>query len=186
MAKTFSLFAAALLVLASGCSKDSKDEPQESATAADTTKVADTTETANKVTNTDEAADAENTDEAAELARAKRLADHALGEVDVEHLASLIDDGSCAVFDANTEGTRKKQGLIPTAAALSHYSKYELSELPAAKDTKLVFYCASESCGASHTAAEKAVVAGYDDVSVLPAGVMGWKNAGKPTKAYQN
>jgi rhodanese-related sulfurtransferase len=90
------------------------------------------------------------------------------------------------VFDANTDGTRKKFGLIPTATALSHYSKYEASELPASKDTKLVFYCSNESCGASHTAAEKAIIAGYDDVHVLPAGVMGWKDAGKDTKTYQN
>jgi rhodanese-related sulfurtransferase len=52
-------------------------------------------------------------------------------------------------------------------------------ELPADKARALVFYCANEQCGASHTAAEKARLAGYRDVRVLPAGIFGWIDAGK-------
>jgi rhodanese-related sulfurtransferase len=33
---------------------------------------------------------------------------------------------------------------------------------------------------ASHGAAEKAVKAGYLDVSVMADGIMGWKDAGQP------
>ena len=55
-------------------------------------------------------------------------ADHEVGELGVNRLASLIDDSACAVFDANTEGTRKKHGLrtcltaalIPAEYAASH------------------------------------------------------------------
>ena len=46
---------------------------------------------------------------------------------------------------------------------------------------KVVFYCANEQCGASHKAAARAVLAGWSDVAVMPAGIAGWKNAGKPT-----
>ncbi|MBI3767264.1 MAG: hypothetical protein HY271_02095 [Deltaproteobacteria bacterium] len=34
---------------------------------------------------------------------------------------------------------------------------------------------------AAHKAAQQAAEAGYSDVSVLPAGIMGWKGAGQPT-----
>jgi rhodanese-related sulfurtransferase len=35
---------------------------------------------------------------------------------------------------------------------------------------------------ASHEAAGRAVKAGYNDVSVMPEGIEGWKNAGKPVE----
>ena len=34
---------------------------------------------------------------------------------------------------------------------------------------------------ASHAAARRAVEHGYTDVSVMPAGIKGWKAAGEPT-----
>lgn len=109
----------------------------------------------------------------------------AVGSMTVDELARVREAGGCAVLDANSTQTRTLLGVIPGATLLSHYREYELGELPANRDEKLVFYCANESCGASHAAAERALLAGYTDVNVLPAGVAGWRQAGKPTAALQ-
>lgn len=102
--------------------------------------------------------------------------------IDVDTLATLVAAKKAAVFDANGESTRAKYGKIPGATLLSSYKSYELSELPADKASKLVFYCANTRCGASHAAAKRAIAAGYGDVSVLPAGIQGWTEAGKQTE----
>jgi rhodanese-related sulfurtransferase len=84
-----------------------------------------------------------------------------------------------AVFDANSKGTRESMGVIPTAVLLPSASSYDLALLPADKATPVVFYCANEKCTASHTAAKRAMAAGYGDVAVLSAGIKGWVEAGK-------
>jgi rhodanese-related sulfurtransferase len=53
--------------------------------------------------------------------------------------------------------------------------------LPADKHAELVFYCTNWLCTASHEAARRAVGAGYEDVSVMSDGIMGWAKAGEPT-----
>jgi rhodanese-related sulfurtransferase len=83
--------------------------------------------------------------------------------------------------DANGQETRTSAGVIPGAVLLTSSSEYALSELPQDKASKLVFYCATERCGASHAAAARAIEAGYTNVAVLPAGIFGWKRAGQPT-----
>jgi rhodanese-related sulfurtransferase len=87
-----------------------------------------------------------------------------------------------AVFDANGKSTRESQGIIPTAVLLPSSSTYDLALLPRDKATPTVFYCANERCTASHTAAKRALDAGYTDVSVLSAGIVGWVKAGKATE----
>ena len=52
--------------------------------------------------------------------------------------------------------------------------------MPLSKSSQLVFYCATERCGASHTAALRAMDAGYTNVAVLVSGIKGWKAAGQP------
>lgn len=106
----------------------------------------------------------------------------ALPTVTVDELATLIQGGKGQAVDANNAATRERQGVIPGATILSHFERYDIAELPADKDTPLVFYCANEKCGASHAAAEKAKLAGWTDVRILPAGIAGWKNAGKQTR----
>ena len=107
-------------------------------------------------------------------------------KVTVAELDGLIKEQKVSVFDANGESTRAKFGVIPGAVLLSSITSYPLDQLPAAKDKKLVFYCANTRCTASHTAAERAIGAGYSDVSVLPDGIMGWKQAGKPVATPQS
>ncbi|OGR94359.1 MAG: hypothetical protein A2V88_17135 [Elusimicrobia bacterium RBG_16_66_12] len=88
------------------------------------------------------------------------------------------------VYDVNVESTREHVGVIPGARLLSSSSKYDAAkELPADKNIPLVFYCANEMCTASHAAAEKAMAAGYADVSVMVDGIYGWKKAGRPCAA---
>ena len=95
------------------------------------------------------------------------------------------DSANVAIFDANNDKTRTKNGVIPGAKILSSYDSYDVAkELPADHAKKLVFYCANTQCSASHEAAEKASTAGYTDVSVMVDGIEGWKKAGKTTQPY--
>ncbi len=86
------------------------------------------------------------------------------------------------VFDANSTETRKTDGIIPGAKLLSSFDEYNTAkELPANKSTSLVFYCANTRCTASHTAAKRAMDAGFKDVSVMSDGIQGWKKSGQMT-----
>lgn len=106
-----------------------------------------------------------------------------IGKVTPEELSGWIEAKQVAIFDSNGDGVRKEHGKIPTATLLSNYVDYDVAELPAEKDKKLVFYCSNTQCGASKKSAGKALAAGYSDVHILPAGVIGWKEAGNPTEA---
>lgn len=116
-----------------------------------------------------------------------RTADHgateqvAIAAVTVDELDQLLAHHDCQAVDANGDSTRKKMGVIPGAVLLS--SMDAVNELPADKAKGLVFYCANTACGASHEAAEKARLAGYKNVKVLPDGIAGWVKAGKTTSS---
>jgi rhodanese-related sulfurtransferase len=109
--------------------------------------------------------------------------DVALKEVTVDQVAGFVQSKSATILDANGPETRSEQGVVPGAVLLSSSSSYALSELPAAKDKKLVFYCGGTMCRASDSAAKRAIGAGYADVSVMRAGIKGWKDAGKDTES---
>ena len=102
-------------------------------------------------------------------------------EVTVDQVVKWTQAKAAVPVDANGAETRTREGVIPGATLLSSSSQYTLSELPADKSARLVFYCANTRCGASHQAALRAIAAGYSDVSVLPAGIKGWKSAGQAT-----
>ena len=76
---------------------------------------------------------------------------------------------------------RAQTGSIPGARLLPSYNYDIATELPPDKNADIVFYCRNTQCMASHTAANRALKAGYTDVSVMADGIEGWKNAGKPT-----
>jgi rhodanese-related sulfurtransferase len=107
--------------------------------------------------------------------------DDSLHKVTIEELVALRAANKVTAVDANNEIARSRFGSIPGAIMLSSYGGYDVKELPKDHHQKLVFYCANEKCMASHTAAHKAIDAGYKDVNVLPAGIMGWRDAGQPT-----
>jgi len=64
--------------------------------------------------------------------------------IHVSDLAKLMADPSSRVqvYDANHPSTRERFGVIQGAHLLSSYDNYNVAkELPADKNTKLVFYC---------------------------------------------
>ena len=98
----------------------------------------------------------------------------------VAQVVELKNARKAQIFDANSEQTRAKLGVVPGAVLLTSAGEYDVAkELPKAKDQKLVFYCMSEKCGASHMAAKRAVTAGYTDVAVMPQGITGWRANGQ-------
>lgn len=115
--------------------------------------------------------------------QAEQQATQTVKTITVADLVRLQKEKKAEVVDVNTSETRTKFGVIPGATLLSSASKYDpAKELPATKDTPLIFYCANTKCQASHVAAERALENGYKDVSVLPDGIMGWKQSGQKTK----
>lgn len=105
--------------------------------------------------------------------------------LEVEQLAALLEQAAknktpLFIYDANPDSLRKEKGMIPTAIRLSSSSDYDLALLPKNKADATVFYCSSTKCGASKSAAKRAIQAGYTNVHVLPAGIAGWVKAGKP------
>jgi rhodanese-related sulfurtransferase len=103
----------------------------------------------------------------------------AIPTVTIDELDRMLAARECVPVDANGEGTRKKLGVIPGAVLLSDHELFSASELPSDKAQPLVFYCANTHCGASHEAAGRARIAGYENVKVLPDGIAGWAKAGR-------
>jgi rhodanese-related sulfurtransferase len=108
--------------------------------------------------------------------------DKPIAEVTVSDVQRFVKDKSATVFDANDQDTRKEYGVVPGAVLLAG-KDYPLSSLPASKADKLVFYCGGTQCRASDKAATRAASAGYSDVSVMRAGIRGWKDGGLATSA---
>lgn len=105
-------------------------------------------------------------------------------KLEVDQLAAMMeqsvkDKTALFIFDANSDKTRRNKGVIPSAIKLSSSSEYDLALLPKNKADATVFYCAGLKCGASKSAAMRAIRAGYTNVHVMPAGISGWVKAGK-------
>ena len=103
-----------------------------------------------------------------------------IAEVAVSDVQRFVKDKSATIIDANDTDTRKEYGVVPGAVLLAD-KEYPLNVLPAAKTDKLVFYCGGTQCRASDKAAARAASAGYSNVSVMRAGIRGWKDAGQAT-----
>jgi rhodanese-related sulfurtransferase len=100
-------------------------------------------------------------------------------QMTVDDVAKLAASKQLTPVDANGQETRAKYGTVPGAVLLSGHDFVPARELPADKDTHLVFYCANVRCSSAPSAAEKAIHAGYTNVSVMPEGIQGWVKAGK-------
>jgi len=103
-----------------------------------------------------------------------------VAEVTVSDVEHFVKDKSATILDANDADTRKEYGVVPGAVLLAG-KEYPLSALPATKTEKLVFYCGGTQCRASDKAALRAASAGYSNVSVMRAGIRGWKDGGLAT-----
>jgi rhodanese-related sulfurtransferase len=103
--------------------------------------------------------------------------------VTVGQLAAMLKGADPPrLYDANGDRTRREYGVIPGATLLPSSVEYSADLLPPEKASHLVFYCASTWCGAAETAAKRALHEGYTAVSVLPDGIKGWTEAGRPTQ----
>lgn len=102
-----------------------------------------------------------------------------LNNLAVNEVSDLVAAKKAVAVDANGQETRTQFGTIPGAILLTDAHKYNVSELPADKATKLVFYCGGPKCMSAPAAAEQAIKAGYTDVHVMRDGIKGWVSAGK-------
>lgn len=109
------------------------------------------------------------------------LAAEQVAEVTVANVQEMLSvkPAKVVIVDANNEQARAEAGMVPGAIKLSSYNQYNLAELPTDKNTTLVFYCYNSYCQASHAAAARALQAGYTDVRVMKAGIVGWNAANK-------
>jgi hypothetical protein len=60
----------------------------------------------------------------------------------LDEVEQAVTAKQAQAIDCNGERTRKKLGVVPGAILISDEELYPVSELPADKTTKLVFYCA--------------------------------------------
>ena len=85
------------------------------------------------------------------------------------------------IIDVNSHESWS-QAHVPGAAHLDP-TVYAPSELPADKDTALVFYCSNMMCRKAPNAAGRARKMGYRNVQVMSTGIRGWLAAELPTEA---
>ena len=110
-------------------------------------------------------------------------APEAFGRLTVDELAAKMKaakEGTIklAVFD-NNERQRFDKGHIPGATWVK-FDAVKASDLPADRETTLVFYCTNQYCTACHSGASSAVKLGYKNVFILAAGIRGWEKAKQP------
>ena len=65
-----------------------------------------------------------------------------LPSMTVAEVEQAITAKQAVAVDCNGDRTRKKNGVVPGAILISDEEQYPVSELPADKATKLIFYCA--------------------------------------------
>jgi rhodanese-related sulfurtransferase len=79
------------------------------------------------------------------------------------------------LIDSRPKRKKYDKGHIPTALSVpdSQFAKMQ-DQLPADKDTPLVFYCGGLKCRLSHKSAKKAIDLGYTKVKVFAEGYPAW------------
>jgi rhodanese-related sulfurtransferase len=96
--------------------------------------------------------------------------------VSVEWVKKQIDgQAEMVLVDARPKQKKYDKGHITGAISIpdTYFDKYK-DQLPAEKDTLLVFYCGGYKCKLSHKSAKKAIDLGYTNVKVFDAGYPGW------------
>jgi rhodanese-related sulfurtransferase len=93
---------------------------------------------------------------------------------------AIVAKEPLSLYSVNSVG-RYNKGHVPGAQWLNRHGM-NASSLPQDKTSKIVFYCGSPRCKASHKAASKASRMGYTNVWVMPEGIKGWEEANLPTE----
>jgi rhodanese-related sulfurtransferase len=96
-------------------------------------------------------------------------------------LQQLMQKQPVSVLDVNSRQSRLT-ARVPGARPLDSMG-YEESDLPADRDSTLVFYCSNFMCRKAPNAARRAKDMGYRNVYVMSAGIRGWVGASLPTES---
>lgn len=103
-----------------------------------------------------------------------------LKTISPEALERKMGEQPVTVVDVNSPQSWAK-ARVPGARHLDPEAFAE-SDLPAAKETSLVFYCSNPLCRKAPNAARRARKMGYTDVAVMSAGISGWMSRGLRTE----
>jgi len=98
-------------------------------------------------------------------------------DISQTELQAAIASKSAVILDVNGSDSYKA-GHIPGAIDYIANKGQIASLLPADKNTLIVAYCGSPSCGAYAAAANAAVKLGYTNVKHFAPGISGWKESG--------
>lgn len=96
-------------------------------------------------------------------------------------VARLLREGSAFVLDTNSRESWL-EARVPGAVNLDA-SSFTAAELPTDKWAALVFYCSNPMCSKAPRAALRARKMGYQNVSVMAAGIRGWLGQDLPVES---
>lgn len=96
-------------------------------------------------------------------------------------LEKLVAAKQVTVLDVNS-GQSYAKAHVPGAKHLDP-ERFASGDLPADKQSSLVFYCSNPMCRKAPIAAKRAKQMGYENVRVMSAGIAGWISGGLPTEA---
>lgn len=96
-------------------------------------------------------------------------------------LQQLMQNESVTAVDVNSRGSWM-DAHVPGAVNLDPVG-FTDTDLPADKDSTLVFYCSSYMCSRAPRAARRAATMGYRRVHVMSAGITGWHRTGLRTES---
>jgi rhodanese-related sulfurtransferase len=108
-----------------------------------------------------------------------------LRNLNVDEVASALDDGVALLVDIREPRELEEQGVIPGAIHAARgmlefhadpSSPYHRGEFDPSR--RIILYCASG--GRSALAAATLTRMGYDDLAHLDGGLKAWKDAGRP------
>lgn len=104
-----------------------------------------------------------------------------LKSVSCAEVDALPPERRSSVIDVNAPA-RWAAAHVPGARNLdpAHFAE---GDLPADRDTPLVFYCSNPLCTRAPRAARRARAMGYGNVRVMSAGIQGWLDARLPVEA---
>jgi rhodanese-related sulfurtransferase len=98
-------------------------------------------------------------------------------------LQQLVRDKPVTIVDVNSSQSWLR-AHVPGAVNLDS-ANYTESDLPADKQSRLVFYCSNPMCRKAPNAARRAKKMGYENTRVMSAGITGWLARELPTEPGQ-
>jgi rhodanese-related sulfurtransferase len=103
------------------------------------------------------------------------------GVISPKRLHDLMQRQPLTIVDVNPGQSWRAARL--TGAINLDPTGFVATDLPADKDSMLVFYCSNVFCRKAPQAARRATGMGDRNVQVLRAGISGWIGAGLPTES---